>query len=65
MAIYTEAINDTLGAESKVPSALMFREFPSIGAFIRSKVPRETMAEKDIAAQEARKCMSKYLEKLS
>ena len=61
LAISTKAINDTLGPEGIVPSALMFGEFPSIRAFIGPKFPRATLAEREIAAQKARKLMSKHL----
>ena len=43
----------------------MFVEFPSIRAFIGPKAPQKTSAEKAIDTQEARKLMSKLLEKLS
>ena len=56
-----KAINDTLGPERIVTSALVFRELPSILASIRPEVPRATLAERIIAAQESRKPISKHL----
>ena len=61
LAISTKAINDTFVPEGIVSSALVFGEFPSITVFIGPKVPRATLAERVIAAQEARKLMSKHL----
>ena len=42
LAIAIKAINDTLGPEGIVLSALVFGEFPSIRAFIGPKVPHAT-----------------------
>ena len=47
-AIYMKVINDTLGPEGIVPSALVLGEFPSIRAFIGLKVPRESLAEREM-----------------
>ena len=61
LAIAVKAINDTLGPEGIVPSALVFGEFPSIRNFLGPKVPRATLAERAEVALEARKLMSKHM----
>ena len=61
LALSTNAINDTLGPEGVVPSELVYGEFPSLRSYLGAKVPRETLAERAIVAQKARKIMSKEL----
>ena len=61
LAISTKAANDTLGPDGIVLSALVLGEFPSIRGLIGPKVHRATLADRAIAALEARKLMSKHL----
>ena len=53
-----KACNDTLGTEGVVPSALVFREFPSLRSLLRPKVHRATLAEQVQAFLTARKVMA-------
>ena len=61
VALAIKAVNDTLGPEGIVPSALVFGEFPSLHSFLGPMVPRPTLAERAFAAQEARRHMSKHM----
>ena len=60
-ALVFKATNDTLGPEGIVPSALVFREFPSLRSFQGPVIPRPSPAERASAAQNARRLMAKYL----
>ena len=46
LAIAVKAMNDTLGPEGTVPSALIFGEFPSLFSFTSILVPRPTLTER-------------------
>ena len=61
LALAIKAMNDMLGPEGTVPSALIFGDFPSLTAFEVPIVPRPTLAKRAEAAQEARRCMAKHL----
>ena len=56
-----KVINDTLGPEGFVPSRLVFGELPSLRAFGGSVIPRASLAERALAAQESRRIMAKHL----
>lgn len=61
LASAVKAMNDTLGPEGLVPSALVFGEFPSLRSFEGPIIPRPSLSEKALIAQEARRLMSKHL----
>ena len=61
LALSVKAMNETLGPESIVPSSLVFGEFPSLRTFEGPVIPRPTLAERSLAAQEARRLMAKQL----
>ena len=61
LALAVKAMNDTLGPEGTVPSALVFGEFPRLRSFEGPIVPRPALAERAEAAQEARPYMAKHL----
>ena len=61
LALSIKAMNDTLGPEGIVPSALAFGEFPSLRSLSGPIVPRLTLAERAHAAQDARGIMTKSL----
>ena len=44
LSLAVKACNDTLGTEGVVPSALLFREFPSLRSWLGSKVPIDTLS---------------------
>ena len=56
-----KAMNDTLGPEGIVPSALVFGEFPSIRPFFGPPKYRPTPVERAEIAHKARKIMSQEL----
>ena len=55
LALAVKAINDTLGSEGVVPSALVFGEFPSLRSYMGASIPRDTLAERAIIAQKGAK----------
>ena len=61
LAASVKAMNDTLGPEGLVPSALVFREFPPV--FTKSEAPaaRLILGERASVAQSARKEMGKLM----
>lgn len=61
LAASVKAMNDTLGPEGLVPSALVFGEFPRV--FTKSETPSErlTLKERASIAQSARKEMGKIM----
>ena len=61
LALSIKAMNDTLGPEGIVPSALVFGEFPSLRAYQGPVVPRPALAEHAQAALNARRYMSQNL----
>ncbi len=61
LALSVKAMNDTLGPEGTVPSALVFGEFPSLRSLSGPVVPRPSLAERAEAAQQARRYMSDHL----
>jgi len=61
LAVAVKAMNDTLGPEGVVPSALVFGEFPSLRTFEGPVIPRPSLAERALAAQEARRYMARHL----
>ena len=63
LALSVKEINDTLGPEGIVPSALVFGEFPSLLAYQGPVIPRPTLAERAKAALSARRYMSQNLAK--
>ena len=54
-------MNDALGPDGTVLSSLVFDEFPRLRAFEVPFIPRASLAERSLAAQEARCLMAKYL----
>ena len=64
LALSVKAMNDTLGPEGLVPSALVFGEFPPV--FTRSEVPhpRATLESRAVVASAARKEMEQQMAKL-
>ena len=61
LALSVKAMNDTLGPEGTVPSALVFGEFPSLRSVSEPIIPRPTLAERAEAALRARRYMSQHL----
>ncbi len=61
LALAVKAINDTLGPEGVVLSALVFGEFPCLLSFGGPVVPRASLAKRALAAQDARRHMARHL----
>ncbi len=61
LALAVKAMNDTLGPEGTVPSALVFGEFPSIRAFEGTVIARPSLAERPEVARETRRYTAKSL----
>ena len=61
LALYIKAMNDTLGPEGIVPSALVFGEFPSLRSLSGPIVPRLNLAERAQAAEDSKRIMIKSL----
>ena len=59
LALVVKAMNDTLGPEGIVPSALVFGEFPSLRSFERPVIPRHSLSERSLANQDARRLVAK------
>lgn len=59
-----KSMNDTLGLEGLVPSALMFGEFPQVVRSATSPSPRSTLASSAQVAIAARKEMTQHMAKL-
>ena len=64
LAASVKAMNDTLGPEGLVPSALVFGEYPK--AYTRSETPppRSTLVERASIAKSARKEMEKHMSEM-
>ena len=54
-------MNDTLGPEGIVPSAIVLRDFSSLRSFTGPVVPRPTLAERAEIALEALRYFAKHL----
>ncbi len=61
LASAVKAMNDTLGPEGVVPTALVLGEFPSLRSFEGTIVPRPTLAERVVVTQAARRLIAKHL----
>ena len=61
LAASVKALNDTLGPEGLVPSALVFGEFPPMFTNSESPAQRETLQDRASVAQSARKEMEKIM----
>ena len=55
LAIATKAINDTLVPEGISALVMVYREFPSLRSYLGARIPLETLVEREIIAQKARK----------
>ena len=64
LAMAVKAMNDTLGPEGLVPSALVFGEFPPVHTNSESNVPRATLQERAAMASTARREMEKCMAEL-
>lgn len=64
LACSVKAMNDTLGPEGLVPSALVFGEFPQIGARSEIRSDRSTVKNRAAIADLARKNMSEKMAEL-
>ena len=54
-------MNDNFGPEGLVPSALVFGEFACLRSFSGSVITRPSLAERSLAAQDARRAIGKHL----
>ena len=61
LALFTKVICDTLGLEGALPSALVFGALPSLRSHLGANIPRATLAERAMIAQEARRLMICHL----
>ena len=61
LALSVKAMNNTHGPEGIVSSSLALGEFPSPCTFEGPVIPRPTLAERSLAALEARRLMPKQL----
>ncbi len=61
LALSLKAMNETLGPEGIVSSSLVFGEFPSLRKFTGPVIPRPSLAERAMVAQETRRLTSKHL----
>ena len=61
LSIAVKAMNNTLGPDGIVPSALVFGEFPSLRSFEVPRIPKATLADRAHIANFARKVMSEEL----
>lgn len=64
LAMALKAMNDTLGPEGLVPSALVFGEYPSLRVFGETPQPRATLEARAILAKEDRKEMEQQMASL-
>lgn len=61
LGLSIKAMNDTLGLEGTVPSALVFGEFPILRSLSGPTIPRPSLAERAEGALQARRYMSQLL----
>ena len=61
LALVIKAMNDTLGPEAIIPSALVFRDIPSLRSITGPVIPRPTLAERAEIALEARRHFAKHV----
>ena len=61
LAFSVKAMNDTLGPEGVVPSALVFGEFLSLRSVSGPLIPHPTLAERAEVALQARRFMSEHI----
>ena len=54
-------MNDTFGPEGVVPSAFVFGKFPCLRSFSGPVITRPSLAERALAAQDARRYIGKHL----
>lgn len=64
LSMSVKAMNDTLGPEGLVPSALVFGEYPSLRVFGETPQPKATVAARAILAKEARREMEQHMARL-
>ena len=64
LALSVKAMNDTLGPEGLVPSALVFGEFPKLRTKGSKPTPRATLLSRKAVAETARKEMEKQITKM-
>ena len=64
LALVVKSMNDTLGPEGTVQSALVFGKFPSLRSLRGPAVPRPSLDERAEAALQARRYMSQNLAKV-
>ena len=64
LALSVKAMNDTLGPEGLVTSALVFGEFPKIRTQGSKPTPRATIVSRKAVAETARKEMEKHIAKM-
>ncbi len=61
LAVAVKAMNDMLGPEGIVPSALVFGEFVFLTSFGGPVIPNASLAERALAVRGARRYMAKHL----
>ena len=64
LAMAVKAMNDTLGPEGIVPSALVFGEYPQVFTESEDPLPRATLDERAKMAEEARAEMEEIMAKM-
>ena len=64
LALAVKSMNDALGPEGTVPSALVFGEFPRLRSLCGPVIHRSSLTERADAAQQARRYMSQHLAKV-
>ena len=64
LSLVVKVCYDILGPERVIRSAFLLREFTSLRSFIRTKVPRATLAELTLGALPAQKVMAEAQAKL-
>lgn len=64
LSISVKALNDTVGPEGLVPSALVVGEYPSTRVFDEPPVPRVTLQPRTVIGTQARRAMEQEMARL-
>lgn len=63
LSVAVKALNDTIGPDGVVPSALLFGEYPLIRTFDKPRMPNPKLVQRALIAQQARKLMAQNMAK--
>lgn len=61
LIIAVKALNDTIGPDGVVSSALVFGDYPSLRSFEKPRMLNPTLAERALFAQKARRLMAQHM----